>query len=110
MPILSEFDIRHDDELFPAGKVITLPEGTEKELVAEGLAKYAQHIEVKEAAPEETEQSDMSIAELQEYLKTVEYIDDVEALLEKERARKDPRKTAVKLLEEWLKEANADEL
>lgn len=109
MPIISDYHIRHDEDLFPAGEVITLPADTEKKLVVEGLAKYVQHIEVKTSAHDESEQSEMSIAELQEYLKTAEYIDDVEAALEKEKARKDPRKTAIKLLEEWLKEAESDE-
>lgn len=50
-----------------------------------------------------TPKSEMTIEKLKEYLETAEYITDVEELLQAELARNpEPRKTAVRLLEDWL--------
>lgn len=45
-----------------------------------------------------------SVAELEEYLKSVEDLDHVSELLEKEKASNSPRASAIKVLEKRLKE------
>jgi len=46
--------------------------------------------------------ADMTIEELKRYLETAEDVEEVRALLEAEMGKTEPRKTAVRLLEDWL--------
>lgn len=54
------------------------------------------------------EPSDMTIEELKKFLETAD-VNEVMALLEYERSKPDPRKTAIKLLEEWLQNEESEE-
>lgn len=108
MPIISTWDIRHNGVVYKAGEIVTLSEQEEKELVESGRAQYVS-VTHQESSKTKEETTFMTIEQLKEFLETAEYIDEVEELLKAELSRKEPRKSAVKMLEDWLKEAEQDE-
>ncbi|MDP5277148.1 hypothetical protein [Chengkuizengella axinellae] len=105
MPIKSDWAIRHNGKAYDAGIIIhDIPKKDEQRLVDNKVAHFVSAEPVEnDTAPE------MIVDEIKEFLKTVEYIEDVEELLKKEKAKKEPRKTALDMLEKWLKEAEEDE-
>lgn len=108
MPIISDWDVRHNDTLYPAAKPFDLSVEEEQLLVDDGIARYVEYVEREEVA-DVAATVEMTIPELKAFLQSVEFIEDVEELLKKEQSKADPRKTAVGLMEQWLKEAEADE-
>lgn len=109
MPIISDWDVRHNDTLYPAAKPFDLStEEEEQLLVDDGIARFVEYVDREEVAVVAAT-AEMTIPELKAFLQSVEFIEDVEELLKKEQSKADPRKTAVGLMEQWLKEAEADE-
>lgn len=111
--------VQHSGRLFPAGDYVQgLTEEEAKRLLE------LQAIEAVELpggdgpaslsgpdTPPAPQDSELTLAELTAHLADDPFVEDVQELLQKELARKpEPRKGAVKILQEWLKEAEADEL
>ncbi|WP_020621128.1 hypothetical protein [Paenibacillus daejeonensis] len=114
--------VQHSGRLFPSGEyVVGLTEEEAQRLLT---SKAIQAIDLPPAeavvqppagaapvTPPAGGEPEKTVAELTKLLEADPYVEDVEQLLQKELSRKpEPRKGAVKLLEDWLKEAAEDEL
>ncbi|MFM1655646.1 hypothetical protein ACI7RC_26635 [Brevibacillus sp. B_LB10_24] len=104
--------VKHKGVFYPKGSFFDAEKHEVKGLIATGALAPVQFepLDSSGGAGERdaisTPQTDMTIEELKKFLEDAGF-EEVERVLEAELAKPEPRKTAVKLLNDWLENADA---
>lgn len=100
--------VKHDGVFYPKGSIFDA-EKKDVETLLSSTSIIAVNMEQVDTEPARINQ-EMTIEELKGFLENAEF-EKVKSLLEHEQGKSEPRKTAIKLLEEWLQNAeNGDDV
>lgn len=104
--------VKHKGVFYPKGSFFDVEKHEVKGLISTGalvpvqFESFDSNGETGEGVVASNLQPDMTIEDLKKFLEDAEF-EEVERVLKAELAKPEPRKTAVKLLKEWLENADA---